>query len=96
MLKAMAQKLGMELRGHGLANMLRIIANYLKFMVPEEIEDIAKQLDRLYIVPRYPNGVPSGAPFKNFTKKDAENAISVAQILIRWCDSLGAGQRDSG
>lgn len=95
-LKAVALSLNGELWGHNLTAMLRAISDKMDIVVPEEISSSARQLDKFYIQPRYPNGFDSGAPFEYFDKKDAENAISDAKILVRWCDSLGAGHQNSG
>ena len=52
------------------------------------------KLDRFYITARYPDALPSGSTVrKHFTKKDAQEAITIAQggmdLLIRWAVSLG-------
>lgn len=59
------------------------------------------KLDRFYIAARYPEALPSGSTVrKHFTKKDAQEAITIAQggmdLLMRWAASLGVRVPDSG
>ncbi len=42
----------------------------------------AKELDRYYIPTRYPNGLPGGLPFEMYEKKDADEALSLAQEIL--------------
>jgi len=90
LLKALAQKNGMELWGHNISQMLHILAEHVGSDIPNDVSDSVGILDKLYILPRYPNGFPDGPPFKHFTKKDAEDAICSAKILSHWCDTVGS------
>lgn len=42
----------------------------------------ALQLDRLYIPTRYPNGLPAGTPFENYTREDLEKAVVMAEGIV--------------
>lgn len=46
--------------------------------------DQAGILDQYYIPARYPNGLPEGAPFEVYARKQAEEALSYAEALIRF------------
>lgn len=51
----------------------------------EELVDRAKQLDKHYIPTRYPNGFERGAPVDFYTRKEAEDAIANAEVLLEFC-----------
>lgn len=84
-LKAVALKLGLNIWGHSLTEIINILAG--KIDVPEELKDNAKLLDIYYIPTRYPNGFPSGKPADYFTEKQAKEAIDAAGNIIRFCES---------
>ncbi len=44
--------------------------------------EIARELDRMYIPTRYPNGVPFGIPADFFGRKDAEDCWRWAQEIL--------------
>lgn len=48
--------------------------------------DWAKELDKHYIAPRYPNALPRGAPGQSYTRGEAERAIAHAQGILRFCE----------
>jgi len=87
--KALYQRFSGEAWGHSVHDLLRGIAE--KVDVPEEAFENAKGLDRFYIPARYPNGWSSGFPGEYITKKDAKNAISNSQKILRFCKSILAG-----
>ncbi len=95
-LKAIAQINGMELWGHNLVHMLTLLKQKAALDVPDELFEHARKLDKLYISPRYPNGVPEGTPSEYFSKKDGEDALLSAKAFVRWSDALGFGQGGSG
>lgn len=53
--------------------------------VSDGLIDAGKLLDKYYIIARYPNGFASRAPKDYFSEKEAENAISGAREIIRFC-----------
>ena len=57
------------------------IAKELK--VNGELEQAAKHLDSYYISARYPDGLPSGAPFEVFTKEQASLALRDCNLIIQ-------------
>ena len=52
--------MGAEAWGHSVSDLLK--ARKEKINVPDELVDGAKQLDRFYIPPRYPNSWATGIP----------------------------------
>lgn len=84
-LKAVAMKLGFDIWGRSLTEILRIISQ--KIQVPEQIVENAKQLDLYYIPTRYPNGFSSGKPADYFTERQAREAIDAADNICKFCES---------
>jgi len=44
--------------------------------------DAARELDRMYIPTRYPNGVPFGIPADFFSRQNAEDCLQWAQSIL--------------
>ncbi len=53
--------------------------------VTGDLLETAMRLDKLYILPRYPNGFESGAPGDFYTRAEAEAAIVDAHAIIEFC-----------
>ena len=81
--KAIYQKLGIEVWGHSVSRMLEQLP--AEHGVPEGLIDGAKELDRHYIPTRYPDFHPEGAPMDYYTRADAERAIRHAEEIVRFC-----------
>jgi HEPN domain-containing protein len=88
--KAVYQKQGAEVWGHSLINLLSGLKERID--VPQAIVEAGRNLDRFYIPTRYPNSFDSGVPSDYFTEEDAEHAIGDSQRIIRFCESVLAGQ----
>jgi len=84
-IKALALKNGLNLWGHSLNEMLKILSSSTE--LPADIIEKGKLLDLYYIPPRYPNGFPAGKPADYFTNKQAKEAIDAADSIIRFCES---------
>lgn len=82
--KALYQKLGAEAWGHSVSLLLSHLPPELG--VDHPLLDKAKELDKHYIPPRYPNFHPSGAPLDYYTKGEAERAINYASAIIAFCE----------
>jgi len=82
--KAVYQKIGADAWGHSVSILLANLPDKLR--PDEEIVDLAKELDKHYISPRYPNFHPEGAPFEHYTKKEAERATDYAGKIISFCE----------
>ncbi len=83
--KALYQKLGIEVWGHSISRMLESLPD--EYKPPREMIDKAKELDRHYIPTRYPNFHPEGAPLDYYTKEDARRAIRYAEEIVEYCKS---------
>ena len=81
--KALYQKLGVEVWGYSVSRMLVSLPEEHK--PPRDLVDKAKELDRHYIPTRYPNFHPEGAPLDYYTKEDAERAIRYAEEIVEFC-----------
>ncbi|MEM0018155.1 MAG: HEPN domain-containing protein [Candidatus Korarchaeum sp.] len=83
--KALYQKLGVEVWGHSVSRMLDSLPE--EYRPPEELINEAKELDRNYIPTRYPNFHSEGAPMDYYTRRDAEEAVSYAREILEYCRS---------
>ncbi len=84
--KAVLQKLGAEAWGHSIADLLEDLSQ--SQTVPENLKDLALELDKAYIPTRYPNAHPSGSPRRRYTRMEAERLVGYAETLVRFCESL--------
>ncbi|OGG46584.1 MAG: DNA-binding protein [Candidatus Handelsmanbacteria bacterium RIFCSPLOWO2_12_FULL_64_10] len=93
--KAVYQKAGGVAWGHSVTVLLESLPESLQ---PEQgLLDDAKELDKHYIPPRYPNAHPEGAPYEYYTRGEAERAIASAGRVIGFCAGVLAGpDRDAG
>ena len=57
-----------------------------EMIVPTEVVDAARELDKLYVPTRYPNGFDQGKPGDYFTDKDASRAIEQATIVLDYSE----------
>lgn len=81
--KASLYALGIEARGHSIADLLRALERACGKSFEHLIED-AKQLDKHYSPPRYPNlhpGMETPA-YELYTRRDAESCLSSAQKIL--------------
>lgn len=81
--KAVYQKAGGMAWGHSVAALLESLPEALR---PDGgMMDLARELDKHYIPPRYPNAHPQGAPYESYTRGEAERAIANADQIVRFC-----------
>jgi HEPN domain-containing protein len=66
---------------HSVVDLLFEAAKFEKTF--EKLVDFGKELDKHYIGSRYPNFYPSGAPYRYYTRGDAERCISYAELILR-------------
>jgi len=83
--KALYQRLGGDARGHAVSRLLGELPPVAR--PADELIETAKELDKHYIAPRYPNSYPEGAPMDFYTRADAERAIAAAERVIEHCKS---------
>lgn len=84
--KALYQKAGGVAWGHSVTALLEGLPEPCQ--PDDRLLDAAKELDKHYIPPRYPNAHPGGAPYEYYTKGEAERAISNADQILRFCAGL--------
>ena len=87
--KAVLQRWGAEAWGHSVVQLLVALSERAE--VSDKIRMAGQTLDRYYIPARYPNGYAAGKPGDYIGKKDAEDATSSAEEIIRLCNGLVAG-----
>jgi HEPN domain-containing protein len=85
--KALYQKLGLEVWGHSVSKLLEGLPN--EYKPPPELIEIAKELDKHYIFSRYPNFYPEGSPMDYYTGSEAKRTIEYARKIIEFCKSKG-------
>jgi HEPN domain-containing protein len=88
--KALYQKLGADAWGHSVYALLENLPGKFEPFI-EDLKENAKELDKHYIPPRYPNSYPEGAPFEYYTKREAERAIKHAAQIISFCEDKISG-----
>lgn len=81
--KALFQHLGAEARGHSVTQLLSGLP--APGSPPAELIELAKELERHYITPRYPNSYPEGAPMDFYTRTEASRAIAAAERILGHC-----------
>ena len=81
--KAVYQRLGGEARGHSVTQLLAALPVGVK--PAEALVEVAKELEKHYIGPRYPNSYPEGAPMDFYTRAEAERAIDAAERVLEHC-----------
>jgi HEPN domain-containing protein len=84
--KAVYQKAGGMAWGHSITALLEELPE--PWRPDEALVDAAKELDKHYIPPRYPNSHPQGAPFEYYTRGEAERAIANAERVIGFCSGI--------
>ena len=84
--KAVFQALGGEAWGHSVSDLLAELPG--RYKPPDELIDLAKEVDKAYIPTRYPNAHPSGPPFKYYTRREAERLVSNAKRIIKYCKDI--------
>jgi HEPN domain-containing protein len=83
--KALVQSLHGSARGHSITGILLQVKS--KATLPEDVSEAARELDRVYITARYPNGFASGSPADYFTEKTSKQLIHDAQSILEFCRS---------
>ncbi len=83
-LKGLHQRFGQIAWGHSLADLIYELPEEISGK--EEIIEKGKKLDRFYIPTRYPDAHPSGAAGARYGREDAEEAIRIAEEIVRFCE----------
>jgi HEPN domain-containing protein len=82
--KALLYALHGEARGHSITGILKQLP---AVAVPDGVIDAARELDKVYVTARYPNGFASGAPSDYFTTASSRDLIQQARNVLDFCQS---------
>lgn len=88
--KAVHEARGQEAWGHVVTELLEALRAG-EPAIDEALLDRARQLDKLYIPTRYPNGLAGGAPADFYTRAEAERAIADAEAVLAVCRRMLPG-----
>jgi HEPN domain-containing protein len=83
--KALVQSLHGSVRGHSVTDILSHLP--VSVQAPQEILDSARELDKIYVTARYPNGFAAGAPADYFTERSSRELIEQASHVLEFCRS---------
>ena len=84
--KAVFQKLGAEVWGHVIGEMLDELTKIAP-VAPEMLDD-ARELDKAYIPARYPDAMPDGSPGRWFTQREGARMVGYAAHIVEFCQGL--------
>lgn len=84
--KSVFKRMGAEAWGHAVADLLEQLTD--KQDVPQQIIDIALELDKAYIPTRYPDAHPSGSPWKKYTKEEARRLVEYAETIVQFSENI--------
>jgi HEPN domain-containing protein len=57
-----------------------------KVVVPEELLEVAKVLDKYYIPTRYPDAHPAGPAARHYTRHEAQEALRLAAVILAFAE----------
>lgn len=84
-LKALAIKRGAaHIRSHSIVDIAKALGEN------GDVEKAGRRLDQYYMTTRYPDSLPSGAPFEFFDEEQAAEAISYAKEILAFVRSVWA------
>lgn len=83
--KALVQSLHGAVRGHSVTMILQQLAGRVE--VPPAVAQAARELDKVFITSRYPNGFDRGAPADYFGEQSSRELISHARQILEFCRS---------
>lgn len=89
-MRALLMSKGIEVWGHDLIRLLRK-AEEIGFRPSAEVVDTAAELDKHYVISRYPSGFAEGAPWEHYTRKDADRCVMAGEVIIEWVKSILEG-----
>lgn len=81
-LKALLRYHHHEARGHTLIHLLEALQGLVQ--VPADLWPCARELDRHYIQPRYPNSFASGYPAEFYDLETAQRALQHARTILQF------------
>ena len=84
--KAVLEHIGANSYGHSVAALLKEVSK--KIYIPSIIISFAMELDKAYILTRYPYAHPVGAPYESYTLNEAKRLVAYAKEIIRFCEDI--------
>lgn len=72
--------------GHSVSALLQQLPS--PWQADESLVNAGKELDKHYILPRYPNSYPQGAPYDYYTRAEAERAITHTTHILAFCERV--------
>lgn len=85
-IKALLYGIGKPVRGHSLTYLMGEVAKFIE--VKEEVFDLCRYLDKLYVPTRYVDSWSEGVPYEYFAEKDAEEAMEAAERVISFIEGV--------
>jgi HEPN domain-containing protein len=85
-IKSVFMKLNKDCWGHSVNYLITGLSKIVE--VDKNLINLAKKLDKDYILARYPNGFDVGSPFEYYSKDDAEEGIKNARKIVEFCESI--------
>jgi HEPN domain-containing protein len=82
--KALHMNQGTVIWGHSVFDAMEAFPSALQ--VSSELQDAARNLDKYYIPPRYPDAHPAGPSKRYYTEDEARKAVNTAEKVVSWCD----------
>ena len=84
--KAVYQKAGAAAWGHSVVDLLAALRE--REAVPDELIDVAQEIDKAYIPTRYPDALPNGSPRRRYTRGEADRLVGYGRRILQFCESL--------
>jgi HEPN domain-containing protein len=86
-MKACWFRLDLDPWGHSVAKLVDDLPREIVGNRFADAREPARQLDKLYIPTRYPNGLPDITPAEAYTAKEAADAIAAAETILRLAET---------
>jgi HEPN domain-containing protein len=80
--KGLLHGLGADAWGHDLVDLGDRLADAIGSELEDEVLASLRRLSRHYVVSRYPDAHPAGAPATHYGREDADEAIADAQRIL--------------
>lgn len=85
-LKAVLELRNQDREGHSLNRLVQRVTG--SDAASDALLEACARLNRLYMPTRYPDAMPEGAPVDQFLRKDAEDAIRDARLVVTYVAGL--------
>ena len=81
-MKACWYQLDLDPWGHSVAKLVDDLPRDIVGEAFLSVRDSARQLDKLYVPTRYPNGLPEMTPAEAYSESDAQSALAAAESIL--------------